>query len=85
MFSYSDESKIQAFGNRTLVEIFRTKREKCVVFYNVNSERNIASNVGKLKNFELEGKQKEVVVKDNKLLSRHSSENLREKHKIPRL
>jgi len=79
------ESKIQAFGNRTLVGIFRTKTEKCVVLYDVNNERNIASNVGKLNNYELEGKQKEVVVTGNKLISRHSSGKLREKHKIPRL
>jgi len=51
--------------------------------YEVNSERNIDSNVGKLMNYELEGKQKEVVVTDIKIISRHSPARLKEKYKIP--
>jgi hypothetical protein len=56
----------------------------CVVLYDVNSEMNIDSNVGKLMNYELEGKQKEEVVTDIKITSRHSPGRLKEKHKILR-
>jgi len=65
------------------VGIFGTKTEKCVVLYYVNSERNVASNVGKIMNYELEEKQKGVVVTAIKIISRHSPERLKEKRKIP--
>ena len=52
-------------------------------FYDVNSERNVASNVGNLMNYELEGKQKDVVVTDIKIIPRHSPGRLKEKSNIP--
>jgi hypothetical protein len=65
------------------VGIFGTKAEKCVVLYDVKSERNIASNAGKLMSDELEGKQKVVVVTDIKIISRHSLEGSRKSTKSP--
>jgi hypothetical protein len=57
---------------------------KCLVLYDVNNERNVALNVGKLVNCELEGKQEEEVVTDIKITSKHSSGRLKENHKILR-
>lgn len=64
-------------------EYLELRRKNVQFFYDVNSERNVASNVGNLMNYELEGKQKDVVVTDIKIIPRHSPGRLKEKSNIP--